>query len=382
MVRCSAAGGYQINPGTGTTRTFGRGGIADRPRPFGKRLNLGVEYYSPRRRHRVVGGGYRGPPTSPSSTGWYRTLVPSRRPAARHGRHGGGQRPGVLSRAESRLLTTDVFLVQGFYHAEPPRSPPRHRRRDRDPARDKGPDCSNADGGGRPAGPHCSTNFFQENLRFRPESATNLGLDKGPNADLKSRLSDESLAGVAKAKAMTADQLARMARIDRIRPLRRRQGELRHRALHSALGRRDPGLRLRRPVLRPVALCRQPADRRLPVGPGLPRHQAPDRNRRRRRGLSRAARRLRHGARPEHRPDEARRRRRRRAAGLHPRPRPDPDGGDPRQPADTNLLVTSIARRTAAKGIAGDWAARATALYNDKVGPGARSSDRRDPPPA
>ena len=33
--------------------------------------------------------------------------------------------------------------------------------------------------------------FFQEGLRFRPESATNLGLDKGPNADLKSRLSDD-----------------------------------------------------------------------------------------------------------------------------------------------------------------------------------------------
>ena len=40
-----------------------------------------------------------------------------------------------------------------------------------------------------------------------------------------------------------------------------------------------------------------------------------------------------------------------------------------RAPADTSQLVTSIARRTAAKGIAGDWSARATAIYIDKVGP-------------
>ena len=37
--------------------------------------------------------------------------------------------------------------------------------------------------------------FFQEGLRQRPEGATQLGLDKGANADLKARLSDTSEAG-------------------------------------------------------------------------------------------------------------------------------------------------------------------------------------------
>jgi len=57
--------------------------------------------------------------------------------------------------------------------------------------------------------------FFQENLRQSPESATQLGLDTGDNADLKSRLRDESPAGIAAAKALNADQLRRLTAIDR-----------------------------------------------------------------------------------------------------------------------------------------------------------------------
>ncbi|THD60197.1 DUF885 family protein [Phenylobacterium sp.] len=57
--------------------------------------------------------------------------------------------------------------------------------------------------------------FFQEGLQLRPESATQLGLDKGPHADLKSRLDDGSSAGRAKAKALNADQLRRLQAIDR-----------------------------------------------------------------------------------------------------------------------------------------------------------------------
>jgi uncharacterized protein (DUF885 family) len=56
--------------------------------------------------------------------------------------------------------------------------------------------------------------FFAEDLRRRPESATQLGMDKGPNADLKSRLGDNSPAGLAAAKAANADQLRRLAQID------------------------------------------------------------------------------------------------------------------------------------------------------------------------
>ena len=57
--------------------------------------------------------------------------------------------------------------------------------------------------------------FFQENLRLRPESATQIGLDKGANADLKAKLGDESATGRAAAKAQTEDQLKRLKAIDR-----------------------------------------------------------------------------------------------------------------------------------------------------------------------
>jgi uncharacterized protein (DUF885 family) len=56
--------------------------------------------------------------------------------------------------------------------------------------------------------------LFQEQLRLRPESATQLGLDKGANADLRARLSDLGSAGRAAAKAQTQDQLRRLLRID------------------------------------------------------------------------------------------------------------------------------------------------------------------------
>ena len=56
---------------------------------------------------------------------------------------------------------------------------------------------------------------FQEDLRLRPESATQLGLDKGADADLRSRLSDVSPAGMAAARASTQSQLARLKAVDR-----------------------------------------------------------------------------------------------------------------------------------------------------------------------
>ena len=56
--------------------------------------------------------------------------------------------------------------------------------------------------------------FFLEALRRNPESATQLGLDKGANADLRSKLRDESEAGIAAAKAQNAAQLARLKAFD------------------------------------------------------------------------------------------------------------------------------------------------------------------------
>ncbi len=79
--------------------------------------------------------------------------------------------------------------------------------------------CSVASAFGADAGPAARLNalmdtFFQENLEQSPESATLLGLDKGANSSLKFKLRDESLAGVAAAKALNASQLSRLKAID------------------------------------------------------------------------------------------------------------------------------------------------------------------------
>jgi len=57
--------------------------------------------------------------------------------------------------------------------------------------------------------------FLEEQLRRKPEEATSLGLDKGENAALKSRLNDRSPAGKAADRAATADRLRRLAQVDR-----------------------------------------------------------------------------------------------------------------------------------------------------------------------
>jgi uncharacterized protein (DUF885 family) len=59
--------------------------------------------------------------------------------------------------------------------------------------------------------------LFQEDLQENPERATLLGLDKGQNAVLKARLTDETLAGVERAKALNASQLARLKTVDAAR---------------------------------------------------------------------------------------------------------------------------------------------------------------------
>ena len=57
--------------------------------------------------------------------------------------------------------------------------------------------------------------FMTEDLRHRPEGATRLGLDIGANRDLRSKLSDTSPKGIASAKARNADQLSRLGEINR-----------------------------------------------------------------------------------------------------------------------------------------------------------------------
>src|SRR3569832_199827 len=56
--------------------------------------------------------------------------------------------------------------------------------------------------------------FFQEGLQQSPEQATLLGLDKGADAGLRSKLHDESAAGEAARRAQNADQLKRIQGID------------------------------------------------------------------------------------------------------------------------------------------------------------------------
>jgi len=61
---------------------------------------------------------------------------------------------------------------------------------------------------------HLFDAFMQENLERNPEAATQLGLDKDANASLKSRLRDTSAKGRAASKACDHDQLRRLRAID------------------------------------------------------------------------------------------------------------------------------------------------------------------------
>jgi uncharacterized protein (DUF885 family) len=57
--------------------------------------------------------------------------------------------------------------------------------------------------------------FFEEDLLETPELATQLGLDKGAHADLKSKLSHAGIADLARHKRQTAEQLARLRAVPR-----------------------------------------------------------------------------------------------------------------------------------------------------------------------
>ena len=59
--------------------------------------------------------------------------------------------------------------------------------------------------------------LVQAQLRRSPESATQLGLDTGVNADLRAQLSDQSLAGVARNRAAARAELALLSQVDRAR---------------------------------------------------------------------------------------------------------------------------------------------------------------------
>ncbi len=212
--------------------------------------------------------------------------------------------------------------------------------------------------------------FFEENLRANPEQATLLGLDTGVHADLRGKLRDESAAGIAQARALTADQLARLKAIDagRLSGGDRVNYDTVLYTLDSraAMNGFDYGGAGGGGGVSPYAISQQTgAYQQVPdfLDTKHPLNDASDAEA--------------YLARLEAFADEIDgnidRAKHDAALGVVP---PDflldtslDQMLKTRLPAEQSQLVTSIARRTKAKNIAGDWEAKATALYNGKVGP-------------
>jgi len=115
----------------------------------------------------------------------------------------------VLSR-RNLLLSSGAFALAGCASPAPPASPPAAVAAAAPPP----PTPSEQLGATLEA-------FFQEQLRESPEFVTQLGLDKGELAAAKSRLTDASVAHLERMRALNADQLRRLQEIDRTRLLGR-----------------------------------------------------------------------------------------------------------------------------------------------------------------
>jgi uncharacterized protein (DUF885 family) len=210
--------------------------------------------------------------------------------------------------------------------------------------------------------------LFEEDLQARPESATQLGLDKGKDADLRSRLSDNSEAGRAASQARNASQLARLEAVDS--------------AALSAAGRvnLDTLLYTRRSTASvlafpfggggfgpsPYVVSQQTGvyqsvpeflDTKHPIATGADAEAYLARMDAYAGALDNDTARMKHDA----------------AIGISP---PDfiltttlAQMTATRSPAADNLLVRSIARRAAAKGLSPTYADRAARLYDEKIGP-------------
>jgi uncharacterized protein (DUF885 family) len=210
--------------------------------------------------------------------------------------------------------------------------------------------------------------FVGEDLHHRPEGATQLGLDKGADAALRSQVTDNSAEGIAKAKALTADQLRRLEAVYRagLSPAGRvnldtvlytRRSAAAIQAFDFGGGGFGPspyvvsqntGVYQSFPVFLDT---KHPIDSAEDAEAYLARMEAYGGQ------LDNDTARMAHDA----------------ALGVVP---PDfildrtlEQLTATRTDAEHNLLVTSIARRTAAKGLAGDYAGRAAKLYDDKIGP-------------
>ena len=207
---------------------------------------------------------------------------------------------------------------------------------------------------------------FRETLDDSPELVTSLGLDKGERAAAKARLHDASLEGVARRKARNTDQLRRLKAIDR-RQLSGMAAVNYDTLLFELETTEEGNRRFAYPtggspyVLAQICGAWQEVpdfldsqhtvETREDAEAYLARLEAFARN------MDAEVERVRHDA----------------GLGVIP-----PDFAIAgalagmtvlRQPAETSTLVTSLANKAKAAGVAGDWMAAATKAYEGKVIP-------------
>jgi len=207
---------------------------------------------------------------------------------------------------------------------------------------------------------------FKEALDDSPELVTSLGLDKGDRAAAKSQLHDGSLAGVAKRAARTSDQLRRLKAIDRSKLTG--MAAVNYDTLLFDLQTTDDGnKRFAYPSGGSPYVLAQICGAWQDVPDFLDSQHTIETREDAQAYLARLE------AFAGMMGDEIERVRHDVGLGVIP-----PDFALTgaikgmtvlRQPADKSTLVTSLANRAKAKGIAGDWAAQATAIYDGKVVP-------------
>lgn len=215
--------------------------------------------------------------------------------------------------------------------------------------------------------------FADEVLQFSPETATSLGVDTGARASLRAKLSDGSEAGNARFAAAVGDMMTRIHKVDRktLSPADQLRWDTVHYALESA--------EMAKPFFyasatqgfaggtSPYAVTQQGGaisgtpeflDSQHPINTSADAEAY----------LARVA------GLAKQLDDETAQIKRDSARGVMP-----PDfvartvltqlSGFRATPAASQKLMTSIATRTAAKGIAGDWGARAQKLVETMVYP-------------
>ncbi|WP_367183399.1 DUF885 family protein [Phenylobacterium sp.] len=207
---------------------------------------------------------------------------------------------------------------------------------------------------------------FKETLDDSPELVTSLGLDKGERAAAKAQLHDASLAGVEQRKARNADQLRRLKLIDRSK-LTGMAAVNYDTLLFELQTTEDGNRRFAYPSGGSPYVLAQICGAWQDVPDFLDSQHTIETREDCQAYLSRLE------AFASTMDAEIERVRKDVGLGVIP---PDYalDGALRgmkvlRQPADKSTLVSSLAGRAKAKGIAGDWAAQASALYDGKVVP-------------